>query len=65
MRHIEQYKQQWLIVVAEDREGYFVHAFHVITLDPVLLEARGMNDIDNAIEAARRAVDRTIKKYES
>ena len=64
MRHIEQYKAQWIIMVAEDNEGYFVHAFHIITLDSVLLEARGMRDIDNAIEAARRAVDRIIKKYE-
>lgn len=62
MRHIEQYKAQWLIMVAEDQDGYYVHAFHIQTLDPVLLEARGFPTIDHGIEAARRAVDRELKK---
>ena len=62
IRHIEQYKAQFMVMVAEDREGYYVHAFHIQTLDPVLLEARGFPSIDHGIQAARRAVDREIKK---
>lgn len=62
IRHIEQYNAGFLIIVAEDSDGYYVHAFHIQTLDPVLLEARGFPTIDHGIEAARRAVDRELKK---
>ena len=62
IRHIEQYKAQFMVMVAEDWNGYYVHTFHIQTLDPVLLEARGFPTIDHGIEAARRAVDRELKK---